>query len=1068
MFNNKLSFEWLLLVMIFGGDWASAASPSAAAPEHQFLNTQHVREEVRAAPAVGALPADKVLHFDMLLPLAAPEQLDQFLAEVYDRSSASYRKFLTPAQFTARFGPKQADWDELLAFAKRSGFTVLGGSRDEMDLRLAGPVRSIEAAFHVKMRLYNHPTEARTFFSPDTEPTVDMKAAVWHISGLDNFALPHALVQPRTASATPRTTTGKCPGNSYCGSDMRAAYYGGTALTGSGQSVGLLEFYGYDSADLTTYYGNAGQTNRVPVNGVSTDGTPVSCLYSHGCDDTEQTLDITQALGMAPGLAQLNVYVGSSDTAILSAMSVPAPGSLTGKVDAQLSCSWGWGPADPSVDDPLFKKFAAQGQSFFTAAGDSAAYTPASQAVFPADDANVTVVGGTDLYTSAVGAWQSESAWSDGGGGYFAADNIPIPAWQASAVAAFNTKSAKPGSTTWRNSPDVSAEANFDFYVCADQSGCTANRYGGTSFAAPMWAGYMALVNQQAAQNGAPPVGFLNPTLYAIGNASGGAYAAAFHDVATGGNGFAALAGYDLSTGWGSPNGTGLINALAASVAPGYTLTGSGPVTAPQGGSGGVVLSSAVTGGFNSTIALSAQGLPAGVTVGFSPASITGAGTSTATFKVAANVAAGSYTVTLVGTAASGTPKSVPVVLTVTVPTFSLSASGAVAVNAGGSGSLTVTSAASGGFNSAIALSASGQPPGVTVSFAPGSINGSGASTLSFQVAANTLGGSYPITILGSGGGLTHTASTTLNVTVPSFSLSASTASLSLTQGLSGKITLSSTVSGGFAAPIALSAAGLPGGISVSFSPVSITGTGSSTATVQVAAGVASGTYPLVLSGSSGGLRQSVTVSLTVGAATFTLTSSATSVAALQGATAGVTLTSAVTGVLAAPVALSVSGQPPGVTASLGASSTVPPATVGLTLQVAPTTAAGSYAIVVTGVSGSLTQKATVTLVVTAPVRPTFAFSLGSTTLGLTHGTSTSLALQTTLTGTAVPVIALSVSGLPAGVTASFGAASVSGAAATTVTFSAAPGAQLGTAIVALAATAGSASEVSTLTLTVN
>ncbi len=96
---------------------------------------------------------------------------------------------------------------------------------------------------------------------------------------------------------------------------MRAAYYGGTALTGSGQSLGLLEYAGTDLADLTTYYKNANQTNNVPVTLLSTDGTSTNCLASQGCDDTEQTLDMTQALGMAPGMSSLVMYVGSTDAA---------------------------------------------------------------------------------------------------------------------------------------------------------------------------------------------------------------------------------------------------------------------------------------------------------------------------------------------------------------------------------------------------------------------------------------------------------------------------------------------------------------------------------------------------------------------------------------------------------------------------------------------------------------------------------------------------------------------------------------------------------------------------------
>jgi kumamolisin len=118
------------------------------------------------------------------------------------------------------------------------------------------------------------------------------------------------------------------------------------------------------------------------------------------------------------------------------------------------------------------------------------------------------------------------------------------------------------GSTTYRNGPDVSANANFTFYVCADQTTCTANEYGGTSFAAPMWAGYIALLNQQLVADGKPTMGFLNPTIYHLGLKPG--YDSFFHDIVSGTSGsYSAVTGYDLVTGWGSPN-AGLIPALVA------------------------------------------------------------------------------------------------------------------------------------------------------------------------------------------------------------------------------------------------------------------------------------------------------------------------------------------------------------------------------------------------------------------------------------------------------------------------------------------------------------------------
>jgi uncharacterized membrane protein len=1068
MMTKRNALGLILYAMIAVGGTAAAAAPQ----ERGDLMTQHVREEVRNSRPVGSLPAERVLHFDMLLPVRAPEELEHFLADVYNPASAAYRRFVTPPQFTARFGPSQADWNELLEFARRNGFTITGGSRDEMDLRLAGSVRAVETAFHVKLRLFTHPTEARAFYGPDTEPTVDMQAAVWHISGLDNFSIPHARVHPRAGvSAQPLTASGACPGNSYCGSDMRAAYYGSGSLTGTGQSVGLVEFAGYDSADLEAYYANAGQSNRVPVNGVSADGTPVNCLYSKGCDDTEQTLDITQTLGMAPGLAQLNVYVGGSDTAVLSAMSVPPAGSATGKVDAQLSCSWGWAPADPATDDPLFKKFAAQGQSFFTAAGDSAAYTKNSQYVYPADDANVTVVGGTDLSTTGPGgAWSYESVWSDGGGGYFAADNIAIPAWQSAAIAAFNAQSGKPGSTTLRNSPDVSAEANFDFYVCANQQACSANEYGGTSFAAPMWAGFMALANQQAALNGRPPVGFLNAAIYGLGNTSGTAYTSAFHDVSVGSNGYPAVAGFDLATGWGSPNGAGLIAALAGSSTPGLSLSSTGTVAVAAGGAGTATLTSTATGGFNSAVALSASGQPNGVTVGFSPATITGTGTSTVTFQAAATVAAGTYAITLTGTS-TGTPRTTAVTtvtLTVTAPNFSLTANGPVTVIAGNTAAVTVASTTTGGFKSAVTLSATGQPGGVSVQFSPSSISGSGTSTLSFQVAPTAAAGVYPITVTGAGGGLTHGTSVTVTVVVPGFSLAASAGSLSLPQGSSGSVTLTSTTTGGFSAPMALSAAGLPNGVTVGFAPASITGAGSSTVSVTAAANTAPGAYPLLLTATSGTIKQSTTVTLTVGSATLSITAAAPSLAAVQGAGASMTLATTVTGALTAPVALSISGQPTGVVASLGAASLVPPGGTTLTISVAPTAMPGSYPITLVGVSGVVTARVTVTLVVAAVSRPTFVFGVGTTALTLTHGTSSTFAVQTASTGTTMTAVALSASGLPSGVTATFSASTLNGAGTSMVTVTAAATAKAGATTSTISGTSGAATQSATVTVTVN
>jgi subtilase family serine protease len=546
-----------------------AFGASAAAHAGQVY-THHVRDAVssHAVQQVSSLASSKLMNLDVVLPLRDKVGLDAFVADVNDPSSANYRHFLTPQQFTARFGPTQNDYDTVVQYLKHYGFTVTGGSRDGMDIQVSGPVSAVEAAFNVKMRTYKHPTENRMFYSPDREPTTSLAIPLWHVSGLDNYSIPKPLYEKKSDYAAAHgispdavishATTGSGPSASFLGSDMRAAYYGGTALTGSGENLGLLEYYGTDLADLTTYYNNVGQTNSVPITLLSTDGTSTSCLHASGCDDTEQTLDMTQALGMAPGLASLTMYVGSTDTAIISAMTTHSP------LPTEIGCSWGWTPADPSTLDPYFEKMAAQGQTFFAASGDSGTWSRHNYA-WPADDAYVISVGGTDLVTSSAGGpWASETAWSSSGGGISPA-KIAIPSWQQ--ISGVINASNK-GSTTYRNGPDVSANANYTFYVCANQTTCTANTYGGTSFAAPMWAAFVALVNQQRVASGKSRIGNFNATVYPE-NESGGAltstYSTDFHDITSGSNGtYSSVAGYDLVTGWGSPK-AGLITTLANS-----------------------------------------------------------------------------------------------------------------------------------------------------------------------------------------------------------------------------------------------------------------------------------------------------------------------------------------------------------------------------------------------------------------------------------------------------------------------------------------------------------------------
>ena len=370
---------------------AAALAPAAAVrAEPALVPARHVWEVVQSGSAqvVGKLPAGQIMDLDLVLPLRDAAGLDDFLSEVYDPASASYLRFLSVQDFTARFGPSQADFDAVVNFARVHGFTVTGGSRDSMEVQVSAPVSAVEAAFHVRLQTFRHPFEDRAFFAPDRSPTVNLPVKLANVSGLDNYSIPRPLFVAKSDYAAAHGIdsaslavrgTGSGPQGSFLGSDMRAAYYGGAALTGAGQHLGLFEFLGTNLADFHKYLKNAGEISTVPITILSTDKSKTTCYKSAGCDDTEQTLDLTQVVGMAPGLASVVMYVGRTDTAILGAMTTHRPLART------ISCSWVWW-GDPDALDPYFKRMAAQGQSFFAASGDSGTWS-LSYVPWPADGA---------------------------------------------------------------------------------------------------------------------------------------------------------------------------------------------------------------------------------------------------------------------------------------------------------------------------------------------------------------------------------------------------------------------------------------------------------------------------------------------------------------------------------------------------------------------------------------------------------------------------------------------------------------------------------------------------------
>jgi len=532
------------LAILAGG----CLSPSAQA--ERGLPTHHRRPVVTTGEAklLGPMDPTQLLNLTIALPLRNTAALNTLLHQVYDPTSSSYGQYLSVQEFTSQFGPTPSDYNAVTTFVESNGMKVIATYPNLMVVNVQSSVGTIESVFHVNMGIYQDPVEARTFYSPDSEPTPNLSVPLWHIGGLDNYSIPHSASLVQADDNSQSNATGSGPKGQFLGSDFRAAYYGGNALTGLGQSVGLLEFAGYNMVDVTNYFAKARQPLSVTVTGVSTDGSPLTCKGR--CDDTEQALDIEVAISMAPGMSEVLVYVSdTSDVSIFNRMA-------SDNIAKSLSCSWGWSPADETSDDPIFMEFLAQGQTLFVASGDNGAFRKHSPDVYPADDDYVTSVGGTDVTTSGAGGpWASEVAWVDSGGG-ISPNKIPIPKYQQTTGV---ITPQNEGSLTYRNVPDVAAEGNTDNYICYD--GTCAGGWGGTSFAAPRWAGYIALANQQAVANGVSTVGFLNGKIYAIGLSS--IYGATFHDITSGNNvNYITEPGYDLVTGWGSPNGSGLINAL--------------------------------------------------------------------------------------------------------------------------------------------------------------------------------------------------------------------------------------------------------------------------------------------------------------------------------------------------------------------------------------------------------------------------------------------------------------------------------------------------------------------------
>ena len=653
----------------------------------------HVPKALARLTPVEGLPQTNRLVLALGLPLRNRPELDRLLIQQQDPRSIDYHRYLTPRQFTDRFGPTVQAYRAVMEFARSNMLAVVGTHRDRLVLEVEGSVVDIERAFHVTLNLYKYPTERREFYAPAAKPQVPADVPVIEVEGLSDFWRPHPLLHPASGSPTPLSGSG--PSGYYAGNDFRRAYAPGTALTGAGQSVALVEFSDYYPSDITSYESTIGLATPVPL---------VNVVVGHGkppdtANNAEVALDIEMAIAMAPGLSQVFVYEVRGLANAATVLSTIASDNKA----KQISCSWSWGGGPSATVDGILQQMAVQGQSFFQASGDSDAYTGANTldstaGDAPVDSPYVICVGGTALTMDGAGtAWRSETAWNRnslggadanvGSGGGISA-YYSIPSWQKNI-----DMSANSGSTTWRNIPDVALTAD-QVYVTYNNG--SSGGFAGTSCAAPLWAGFCALANQLSVSAGGSTVGFLNPALYAIARSS--SYGACFHDITTGNNIgtntpglFPAVAGYDLCTGLGTPNGTNLINALVP--APHFPPSFTSQPDSQTAAAGSDVAFSATASG---TAPLAYQWRKDGANL-LNGVNVSGATSDTLTLSGVTLADAGTYT--LIVSNPFGSATSSPATLTVTQPSSSIALR---------------SSSNPSGFNEKLSFSASVTPPTAT------------------------------------------------------------------------------------------------------------------------------------------------------------------------------------------------------------------------------------------------------------------------------------------------------------------------------------------------------------------
>jgi kumamolisin len=472
---------------------------------------------------------------------------------------------LTRSEYEARYGADPKDVEQVEEFARTHGLKVSAVNLGARTVLLSGTAAAFTKAFQVDLAHYESPQGAYRGRTGSINIPAHLLGVIVAVQGLDNRpqARPHFRLRS-TARHSGTTHAQASNAVSYTPLQVAGLYDFPAGANGQGQAIGIIELGGgYTQSDLNTYFSGLGISPAPTVSAVSVDGAQNQPTGSASGPDAEVMLDIEVAGSVAPG-AKIVVYFAPNTTAgFLDAINQAVEDKQN--KPSVISISWGgpestWTAQSLQSYNSALQAAAAVGVTVCVASGDDGStdgVTDGLQHVdFPASSPYALACGGTHLVGSGT-TISDEQVWndlpSDGATGGGVSATFPLPTWQA---AAHVPPSVNPGSFVGRGLPDVAGDADpyTGYQVEVDGSSTVV---GGTSAVAPLWAGLIAGFNSELKTS----VGYFNPTLYQQVAAKTGT----FHDITSGNNGdYKAGPGWDACTGWGSPNGAAILQALSS------------------------------------------------------------------------------------------------------------------------------------------------------------------------------------------------------------------------------------------------------------------------------------------------------------------------------------------------------------------------------------------------------------------------------------------------------------------------------------------------------------------------